>query len=86
MKFLNIVDSVKQHPDFDEKFRGNPDPYSRDLAFEKIMKDVMLRRRKEELELYKLHSQDDAFRAALYQSVQDALVKGAQVNDGPKPA
>jgi len=86
VKFLNIVDSVKQHPDFDEKFRGNPDPYSRDLAFEKIMKDVMLRRRKEELELYKLHSQDDAFRAALYQSVQDALVKGAQVNDGPKPA
>lgn len=75
VKFLNIVDSVKQHPDFDEKFSDNPDPYSRDLAFEKIMKDVMLRRRKEELELYKLHSQDDAFRAALYKSVQDALSK-----------
>lgn len=75
VKFLNIVESVQQHPDFDEKFSGNPDPYSRDLAFEKIMKDVMLRRRKEELELYKLHSQDDAFRAALYQSVQDALSK-----------
>lgn len=36
----------------------------------------MLRRRKEELELYKLHGQDDAFRASFYQSIKDAL-KGA---------
>ncbi|KHK89312.1 hypothetical protein [Novosphingobium malaysiense] len=81
VKFLNIVESVKQHPDFDEKFSGNPDPYARDLAFEKIMKDVMLRRRKEELELYKLHSQDDAFRAALYRSVQDALSRNAGASE-----
>ncbi|MDN5869120.1 MAG: DEAD/DEAH box helicase family protein [Nitrococcus sp.] len=73
VKFLNIVDSVRAHPDFDEKFSENPDPYSRNIAFEKIMKDVMLRRRKEELELYKLHAHDDAFRAALYHSVQKAL-------------
>lgn len=84
VKFLNIVDSVKQHPDFEEKFQENPDPYSRDLAFEKIMKDVMLRRRKEELELYKLHSQDDAFRAALYQSVQDALAKAGGMDGDPR--
>lgn len=77
VKFLNIVDSVKAHPDFQEKFRENPDPYARDLAFEKIMKDVMLRRRKEELELYKLHAQDDAFRAALYHSVQEVLSPSA---------
>ena len=80
VKFLNIVDSVKAHPDFEEKFNENPDPYSRNLAFEKIMKDVMLRRRKEELELYKLHAQDDAFRAALYHSVQEVLSGGAYSN------
>ena len=73
VKFLNIVESVQAHPDFEEKFSENPDPFSRDLAFDKIMKEVMLRRRKEELELYKLHSQDDAFRAALYHSVQKVL-------------
>lgn len=82
IKFLNIVDSVKSHPDFDEKFGDNPDPYSRNLAFEKIMREVMLRRRKDELELYKLHSQDDAFRAALYQSVQDALSRSDRQNSG----
>ncbi len=73
VKFLNIVSSVQDHPDFEEKFKENSDPFSRDLAFEKIMKDIMLRRRKEELELYKLHSQDQIFKAAFYQSVKDAL-------------
>ncbi|WP_417682779.1 type I restriction endonuclease subunit R [Roseibium sp.] len=75
IKFLNIVESVQAHPDFEEKFDGNPDPYSRDLAFDKIMKEVMLKRRKEELELYKLHNQDEAFRSSLYQSVKEALGK-----------
>ncbi|MBL3596393.1 type I restriction endonuclease subunit R [Rhodovulum sulfidophilum] len=75
IKFLNILESVQAHPDFEEKFDGNPDPYSRDLAFDKIMKEVMLKRRKEELELYKLHSQDEAFRSSLYQSVKEALGK-----------
>ena len=73
VKFLNIVDSVRAHPDFDEKFDTNPDPHTRNLAFEKIMKEVMLKRRKEELELYKLHAQDEAFKKALYQSVQQVL-------------
>ena len=78
VKFLNIVDSVQAHPDYDEKFSDNPDPFSRDLAFEKIMKDVMLRRRKEELELYKLHSQDPSFKASLYQSIKEMLRNSTQ--------
>ena len=73
VKFLNIIQSVQSHPDFEEKYNENPDPYSRNLAFEKIMKDIMLRRRKEELELYKLHAQDQAFKSSLYQSVKEAL-------------
>ncbi|MCL1514848.1 type I restriction endonuclease subunit R [Parasaccharibacter sp. TMW2.1890] len=75
IKFLNIVESVQAHPDFEKKFDENSDPYSRNLAFEKIMKEVMLKRRKEELELYKLHNQDEAFRSALYLSVKEALTK-----------
>jgi len=76
VKFLNIIDSVKAHPDYEDKFSENPDPYSRDIAFEKIMKDVMLRRRKEELELYKLHANDPSFKASFYQSIKD-LLQGA---------
>jgi type I restriction enzyme R subunit len=75
------VESVQAHPDFEEKFNENPDPYSRDLAFERIMKDVMLRRRKEELELYKLHAQDQAFKSSLYQSIKDAIHRAASSNN-----
>ncbi|MEA2118979.1 type I restriction endonuclease subunit R [Halovibrio sp. HP20-50] len=74
VKFLNILESVQAHPDFEEKFNENPDPYSRDLAFEQIMREVMLKRRKEEMELYKLH-QDPTFKASFYQSIKNALPK-----------
>jgi type I restriction enzyme R subunit len=75
VKFLNILDSVRAHPDFEQKFSDNPDPYSREIAFDKIMKEVMLKRRKEEMELYKLHAQDPTFKAAFYQSLKNALMK-----------
>jgi type I restriction enzyme R subunit len=39
---LNILDSVKEHPDFESKYQANSAPYSRELVFEKIMKEVML--------------------------------------------
>lgn len=75
VKFLNILDSVRAHPDFEQKFSDNSDPYSREIAFEKIMKEVMLKRRKEEMELYKLHAQNPTFKAAFYQSLKSALMK-----------
>ncbi|MBE0508464.1 MAG: type I restriction endonuclease subunit R [Marinospirillum sp.] len=70
IKFINIAESIKQHPDFEEKYEKNPDPHNRELAFEKILKEVMLRRRKDELELYKLFAGDTAFKAAWMQSMQ----------------
>ena len=70
VKFVNIADSVKKHPDFEAKYQNNPDPINRELAFEKILKEVMLLRRKDELELYKLFANDAAFKTSWMQSVQ----------------
>ncbi|CBL44749.1 Probable type I restriction-modification system restriction subunit [gamma proteobacterium HdN1] len=70
VKFINIAESIKQHPDFEAKYQNNPDPHNRELAFEKMLKEVMLRRRKDELELYKLFAGDAAFKAAWMQSMQ----------------
>lgn len=70
VKFVNILDSVKKHPDFESKYQNNADPINRDLAFEKIMREVMLARRKDELELYKLFANDPAFKASWMQSAQ----------------
>ncbi len=70
VKFINIAESVKTHPDFEAKYQNNPDPHNRELAFEKMLKEIMLQRRKDELELYKLFAQDPAFKTAWTQSMQ----------------
>jgi len=70
VKFINIAESVRTHPDFESKYQHNPDPHNRELAFEKMLKEVMLSRRKDELELYKLFAEDSAFKASWTQSMQ----------------
>lgn len=75
VKFLNIAESIKQHPDFESKYQNNSDPHNRELAFEKMLKEVMLRRRKDELELYKLFAGDGAFKAAWMQSLQRTIAQ-----------
>ena len=73
IKFINIAESIKQHPDFEAKYKDNPDPHNRELAFEKMLKEVMLARRKDELELYKLFANDPAFKASWTQSMQNTV-------------
>src|SRR5690606_8626125 len=79
VKFINVVESVRAHPDYVEKVEANPDTFSRDLAFNRILQEVMLKRRKQELELYKLFA-EPGFKAAWTQSIKDALRRNL---DGP---
>nr|WP_299379651.1 type I restriction endonuclease subunit R [uncultured Halomonas sp.] len=76
VKFVNIVDSVRAHPDYSTKYANNPDPYNRSLALDKMLMDVMLKRRKDELELYKLFASDSAFKAAWSQNIEKVLDGG----------
>ena len=58
------------------QYGNNQDPYSRNLALDKMLKDVMLKRRKEELELYKLYASDEAFKTSWFQNIERALSEG----------
>ncbi|WNV05942.1 hypothetical protein RP726_05880 [Candidatus Methylospira mobilis] len=73
IKFINIADGIKAHPDFQEKYQNNPDAHTRILAFEKIFEDVILKNRRNELELYKLLANDPAFKAAMQQSLRQMV-------------
>ena len=70
VKFINIADSIKSHPDFEKKYQSNPDPHNRRLAFEQMLEEIMLKRRKDELEIYKLFANDPAFKASWQQSME----------------
>ena len=69
IKFIHIADSIRAHPDFDQKYKNNQDTHNRVLAFQKIFEDVMLKKRRNELELYKLLASDAAFKSAMQQSL-----------------
>ena len=73
VKFLNLVESIRSHPDFEKKYKNNSDKQNREIAFEKIFEDVMLNNRRNELELYKLLTNDPAFKAAMQKSLRDMI-------------
>ncbi len=64
---------MRAHPDFKEKYSENPDIQNRDIAFRKIFDDVMAKQRKSELELYRLISKDEAFKAAMQDTLRRIL-------------
>ena len=72
-KFLNIADNISSHPDFQKKYKDNQDSYNRDLAFDKIFEEVMLKNRRTEMELYKMLATDPAFKAAMQQSLRQMV-------------
>ncbi|MBM7070660.1 type I restriction endonuclease subunit R [Shewanella sp. 202IG2-18] len=73
VKLIDMTESLKKHPDFESKYLNNPDAFNSDLAFDKMLKEVMLRIRKDELEFYKLYAQDPAFKTALTQSLKQTV-------------
>jgi len=83
VKFINVVNSIRAHPDYAEKYEANTDPFNKSLAFEKMLQEVMLKRRKEELELYKLFASDPAFKSAWSQSIKSTLTRN--LDGRPKP-
>jgi len=70
VRLLSMAESIKAHPDYKDKYKENLDPHTQHLAFEKLFKEVMLQRRKDDLEFYKLFAGDEAFKASLMQSMQ----------------
>lgn len=73
VKFIHIVKSIRAHSDFTVKYETNPDSYHRDLAFEKMLQEVMLQRRMEDLEFYKRFASDAAFKAAFSENIERML-------------
>ncbi len=80
IKFINIVESIRNHPDFKSKYATNVDPHTKELAFEKMLNEIMLQRRKEELELYKLFARDPAFKMSWKQSMQRMMDNSSPLN------
>ena len=75
VKFVNILKQIKEHADFESKYLNNPDPHTKDLAFDKIMNEIMLRQRKIDMDMYKHYSKDTAFRMSWKYSLQQGVMR-----------
>ena len=73
VKFITIMESIKAHPDYQHKYADNTDTQNRELAFVKIFEEVVTSQRKNELELYRLISKDDAFKQAMLDTLKRML-------------
>ena len=69
IKFLTLSKHIAAHSDYQSKVANNKDTQNRELAFKKIMDEVMAQQRKNELELYKLYAKDESF----YQAFLDTM-------------
>lgn len=77
IKFIGLSKSIQAHPDFETKVATNPDEQNKNLAFRKILDDVMSKQRKQELDLYRLYAKDETF----YQAFFDTMKRMANVGD-----
>lgn len=70
IRFISLSKFIQAHPDFQKKVVGNKDAHTLDLAFKKILDDVMSKQRKNELDLYKLYAKDEAFYQAFFDTMK----------------
>jgi type I restriction enzyme R subunit len=70
IKFISLSKHIQAHPDYQSKVADNKDAQNKDLAFKKILDDVMRKQRKKELELYKLYAKDESFYQALFDTMK----------------
>jgi len=76
IKFISLAKSIQAHPDFELKVETNLDEQNKDLAFKKILDDVMSKQRKQELDLYRLYAKDDAFYKAFFDTMKRMSASG----------
>lgn len=73
VKFVQLAQQVKNHPDYQSKYAENYDEQNREIAFQKIFEEVMAKQRKNELDLYRLLSKDEAFKVAMQNTLKRVL-------------
>ena len=73
VKFINLAQKMRNHPDFKEKYEENTDTQNREIAFKKIFDEVMAKQRRNELDLYRLIAQDESFKIAMQDTLKRIL-------------
>ena len=80
VKFVMLSKHIQAHPDYQTKVVENSDPQTKDLAFRKILDEVMSQQRRKELELYKLYAKDESFYQAFFDTMKRMVENPQMMN------
>ncbi|MCS5488880.1 hypothetical protein [Algoriphagus limi] len=69
-KFLILSKHIQAYQDYQTKVVENKDSQNLDLAFKKILDEVMSQQRKKELDLYRLYAKDESFYRAFFDTMK----------------
>ncbi|MDR3678893.1 MAG: DEAD/DEAH box helicase family protein [Flavipsychrobacter sp.] len=86
VKFIGLARHMQAHPDFQSKYLDNDDLQNRELAYARIFDDVMGKQRKNELDLYRLVSKDEAFKQAMQDTIKRILTIPPDIMPGVRPS
>ncbi len=73
LKFVNFASQMRNHKDFETKYQNNPDQQNRDIAIAKIFDEVARQQRKNDMNMYRLLAQDEAFKQAMLDTMKRLL-------------
>lgn len=73
VKFVSIARHVQENPNYQAQYVDNPDTQNRELALMRMINEAINKQRKNELELYKLYSQDEGFKLAMQDTIRRML-------------
>lgn len=73
VKFISLAQRIQEHPDYKTKYAENQDSQNREIAFIRIFDEVVSKNRRNELDLYRLLSSDNAFKLAMMDTLKRIL-------------
>ncbi|MEB3231494.1 MAG: DEAD/DEAH box helicase family protein [Leptolyngbyaceae bacterium] len=73
VKILSIARYVRENPKFKEQFQDNPDEQNRTIAIKEFIKEALIKRRKQDLELYRMYASDADFERTFDASIINLL-------------
>lgn len=74
VKIVNLFKKATAHKDYESKVNSYQDKQNKDLAFRRIIDEIMREQRRQEMELYKRYANDESFNQALFDTFKRMAV------------
>jgi len=79
VKHVMFAKNITNHPDYKSKVADNKDKQNSDLALKKIIDELMLKRRKLNMEEYKRYIKDEAYNQGMF-DLMKTMIKNENMN------